>query len=92
MLRTWKVLVPLMSQPGHPEGAEPAAAERWTGFVTGGISPFGQRKRMRTFLDASAGRHSTIWVSGGRRGLQVELDPADLARALEARSVEALAR
>jgi Cys-tRNA(Pro)/Cys-tRNA(Cys) deacylase len=58
--------------------AQPQAAERATGYVTGGISPFGQRKRLRTFVDASVQQHSTVSVSAGRRGLQVELAPGDL--------------
>ncbi|WP_213452785.1 Cys-tRNA(Pro) deacylase [Rhizomonospora bruguierae] len=60
--------------------AEPAAAERATGYVTGGISPFGQRTRLPSALDASANEWPTIYVSGGRRGLQVEVAPADLIR------------
>ncbi|MFI6683557.1 Cys-tRNA(Pro) deacylase [Streptomyces sp. NPDC050485] len=59
--------------------ADPAAAERTTGYVRGGISPLGQRKKLRTVLDDSASAHPTICVSAGRRGLEVELTPTDLA-------------
>jgi len=58
--------------------AEPAAAERATGYVTGGISPLGQRTRLPVVLDDSALGFETIFVSAGRRGLQLELSPADL--------------
>jgi Cys-tRNA(Pro)/Cys-tRNA(Cys) deacylase len=60
--------------------AEPADAERATGYVRGGISPVGGRKRLATVVDASAMSFDTIFVSAGRRGLQVELAPADLVR------------
>ena len=58
--------------------AEPAAAERATGYVTGGISPFGQKTRLPLVVDTSATDWPTVYVSGGRRGLQVEVAPADL--------------
>ncbi|RMB87251.1 Cys-tRNA(Pro) deacylase [Streptomyces shenzhenensis] len=59
--------------------ADPALAERTTGYVRGGISPLGQRKKLRTVLDESASAHATVCVSAGRRGLEVELSPGDLA-------------
>lgn len=58
--------------------ADPADAERLTGYVTGGISPLGQRRRHRTFIHESALAHGAVFVSAGKRGLQVELAPADL--------------
>lgn len=63
------------------ELADPAAAARATGYVVGGISPLGQRSRLRVVVDASAERFETVYVSAGRRGLQVQLAPADLLRA-----------
>lgn len=58
--------------------AEPAAAERATGYVVGGISPLGQKTRHTTVLDESAEAYDVVYVSGGRRGLDVGLAPADL--------------
>ncbi|MGW1176798.1 Cys-tRNA(Pro) deacylase [Kitasatospora sp. NPDC002543] len=71
--------------------ADPAAAERSSGYVLGGISPLGQRRPLRTVVDASALGHPTVYVSAGRRGLEVELAPTDLVALTGARTA-AIAR
>lgn len=64
--------------------AQPAAAERATGYLIGGISPLGHRSRLPVVIDSSAADWPTVFVSAGRRGLQVELAPAQLARLADA--------
>jgi Cys-tRNA(Pro)/Cys-tRNA(Cys) deacylase len=71
--------------------AEPAVAERKTGYVVGGISPIGQKTHPTTVLDETAELYDTVFVSGGRRGLDVELAPADLV-AVTSATVAAIAR
>ncbi len=64
--------------------ADVAAAERATGYVAGGISPVGQRRRLPVVIDATALEFPTVYCSGGRRGLEIELAPGDLVRAANA--------
>lgn len=72
--------------------ADPATATRVTGYVLGGISPLGQRRRLPTVLDSSAAGFETVYVSAGRRGLQVELAADDLRRLLDGVSADLVAR
>ena len=66
------------------EMCDTTLAERTTGYVAGGISPFGQRKRLATVIDESAELYDTIYVSGGRRGLDLGVAPGDLVAVLAA--------
>ncbi|WP_455365182.1 Cys-tRNA(Pro) deacylase [Kaarinaea lacus] len=66
------------------EMASKADAERSTGYVLGGISPMGQRKKLKTVIDSSAQACPTVYVSAGRRGLEIELSPEDLRKAVNA--------
>jgi len=70
------------------EMADPAVAERLTGYVVGGISPFGQSRRLPVFVDTSSAHCHTMYVSAGKRGLQVEVLPADLVRLTSARTAD----
>ena len=72
--------------------ADTKLAERTTGYVAGGISPLGQRKRLPTVLDESALAFETIHVSAGRRGLEIELAPADLLALTGGRALPIAAR
>lgn len=72
------------------EMAATGDAERWTGYVTGGISPVGQSKSLRRFLDSSAMDHDFVVVSAGKRGLQIELSPSDLCTAADIEAVAGL--
>jgi Cys-tRNA(Pro)/Cys-tRNA(Cys) deacylase len=65
---------------------KPADAERITGYHVGGISPFGQKKRVPTLIEQSAFGHAQVFINGGQRGLQVKLDPRAAASVLDAKA------
>jgi len=67
---------------------KPADAERVTGYHVGGISPFGQKKRVPTLIEQSAFAHPEVFMNGGQRGLQVKLTPSDAASLLDAKVAE----
>jgi Cys-tRNA(Pro)/Cys-tRNA(Cys) deacylase len=64
--------------------AEPKNVENTTGYILGGVSPLGQKKRLKTVIDESAFEYESIFVSAGKRGLEVEVDPKDLEKLLQA--------
>ena len=83
-----------MKRMAKAAGAKKAAmaaqsdVERSTGYVLGGVSPLGQKKQLQTIVDASAENHATIYVSAGRRGLEIELRPQDLVKLVNGRFAE----
>jgi len=76
----------------HAAMMKPPAAERFTGYHVGGISPLGQKRAVPTAVDASALDHDTVFVNGGQRGLQAQLSPAELIRALAAEVTDLLGK
>jgi Cys-tRNA(Pro)/Cys-tRNA(Cys) deacylase len=73
-----------LAEAKRAEMATPEEAERATGYVVGGISPLGQRRRLQTYVDSAVTKLSNVYVSGGRRGLEIELAPGDLVACCQA--------
>ncbi|MDQ0324996.1 Cys-tRNA(Pro)/Cys-tRNA(Cys) deacylase [Rhodopseudomonas julia] len=75
----------------HAEMMKPEAAERLTGFHVGGISPFGQKRKVPAAIEEAALAHEEVIINGGQRGVMVELAPADALKALGAKAVSLIA-
>jgi len=74
-----------LAEAKRAEMATPQEAERATGYVVGGISPLGQRRRLETYIDSAVMKLTNVYVSAGRRGLEIELAPDDLVACCQAR-------
>ncbi|WP_085247686.1 Cys-tRNA(Pro) deacylase [Gilliamella mensalis] len=68
--------------------ADANLAQKVTGYLVGGISPLAQKQQLPTIIDLSANEHTTMFISGGRRGLEIEIAPQDLANILQAKLIE----
>lgn len=84
----FKTLIATADGGKRAEMAKPVGALRLTGYVVGGVSPIGQKKALLTFVDETAILHETVFVSAGRRGMDVELAPDDLLRVIDAACAE----